>query len=126
MPALRKPTALHELSGAFKHNPDRARPNEPDVALDFDKSPPAHLNAHQQRIWREVVGIIPGGVFSSSDVIHVEMVCVLLAEFREDSGGMQTARIGRLSTEMGKLGLNPSDRAGLTVDKSKANKYADA
>lgn len=124
--AVRKPTAIQELSGAFKINPNRARPDEPEVSLDFDKSPPAHLTAHQQRVWDEVVGIIPGGVFSASDVVHVEMVTVLLTEFREDSAGMQTARIGRLSAEMGKLGLNPSDRAGLTVDKSKANKYADA
>ena len=126
MGALRKPTAIQELSGAFKKDPNRARPNEPDVQLEFDKSPPDHLTAHQQRVWDEVVRIIPAGVFSASDVIHVEMVAKLLTEFREDSAGMATARIARLSAEMGKLGLNPSDRAGLTVDKSKANKYADA
>jgi hypothetical protein len=64
-------------------------------------------------------------VLTDADAIHVEIVVCLLAEFREVAGKLDTTRITRLTSEMGKLGLNPSGRASLTVEKPSTNKYAD-
>lgn len=119
------PTKVLDLSGAFKKHPERARPNEPTVETKFDKSAPAHLDAHEQRCWDEIVKQIPAGVLSSSDLLSLEVCAKLLAEWREDSRGMATARIARMTNEMGKFGLNPSARASLTVEKPKTNPYLD-
>ncbi|MEW8230367.1 MAG: hypothetical protein AB2745_08590 [Candidatus Thiodiazotropha endolucinida] len=116
-----------ELKGAFRKNPNRARKNEPKVdTANVNKRPPAKLTADQKKTWRELIKAIPAGVLSNSDRIQVEIVACLLAEFRDRKGQIPTDRITRLTTEMGKLGLNPSGRASLVVaDNPKANKFDD-
>ena len=121
----RTPTNIIDLKGAFKVNPERKRPAEPAPNAPFDLKPPAYLLACQKKTWREVVKRVPAGVLGDADRMHVEIVACLLADFRSLQGAMDTTRIGRLTQEMGKLGLNPSARASLVVDKPKANKYAD-
>ena len=118
------PTNVLELRGAFKKDPQRKRDLEPEGNSSFSKEPPKHLSASQKKIWKEIILLIPAGVLTGSDLIHVEIVTCLLTEFRESNGSIDTARITRLTSEMGKLGLNPSARAGLSVDKPKTNKYA--
>ncbi len=49
----RKPTAVLELTGAFKHNPQRKRPNEPKESRPLG-DPPARLPAAARRYWREL------------------------------------------------------------------------
>ena len=121
----RTATTLLDLSGAFKKNPNRARPDEPEVDTNIDKTAPGHLEELEKRCWDELVRQIPAGVLSSSDLTSLEIVAKLLAEWREDSRKMATARIARMTNEMGKFGLNPSARASLIVDKPKKNPYLD-
>jgi phage terminase small subunit len=121
----RMPTNLLELKGSFKRHPETKRPKEPEGILDFSSEPPCHLTERQKSTWNEVVSMIPSGVLTGSDLIHVEVVACLLSEYREKNGGIETGRITRLTTEMGKLGLNPSGRASLIVDKPSKNKYSD-
>lgn len=122
----RTPTKVLELRGAFKKDPQRKRPNEPEVdTKTVNKKPPSRLTADQKKTWREIVKVIPAGVLSTADLVQVEIVVCLLTEFRQAGGAMSTSRIGRLTSEMGKLGLNPSARASLTVEKPKGNKFND-
>ena len=72
--------------------------------------------------WRQIVDIVPARVLANSDVLIVEIAACLLAEYRANPNEMVTARIIRLTAELGKLGLSPSDRAGLEVYKPE-NEY---
>ena len=121
----RTATNILEAKGAFKHNPARGkeRENEPTVDVEFPKAPPKHLTTKQKGCWREVVSITPAGVLTGADILIVEVIAVLLAEFRDDAAEFKTARLTRLTSEMGKIGLTPSSRAGLTVQKPKVNKF---
>lgn len=119
----RTATNILESKGAFKKNPNRKRPNEPKVTNPFPTSAPEQLSDEQVACWNEIVSIAPAGVLTGADTIIVEIGACLLAEFREKQGAIDTARITRLTTELGKLGLTPSSRAGLTVDKPKGNEF---
>ncbi len=119
------PSRILELKGAYKAHPERKPKGEPVPNDPFPKSPPRHLTAKQKKTWHEIVGITPAGVLSDADVVHVEIVACLLAEYREIEGAMDTSRITRLESLMGKLGLNPSARAGMSIEKPRKNKYAD-
>jgi phage terminase small subunit len=118
-------TNILELKGAFKTHPERKRKNEPAGSPIVSATAPAHLSDGQSAAWAEIVAVVPAGVLTGSDSIHLEIVACLLAEFRAEHGLLDTARITRLTSEMGKLGLNPSARAGLSVEKPKVNKYAE-
>lgn len=121
----RTATNILEARGAFKNHPGRGkdRENEPISDIKFPKNPPKHLTAKEKSCWCEVVGMTPAGVLTGADVLIVEIIAVLLSEFRKYREEFQTARLTRLTSEMGKIGLTPSSRAGLTVQKTKGNKY---
>ena len=111
----RTATELLEARGAFKNHPERKRKNEPKPAAGFPEMPPAHLTPEQATCWQQIVEITPARVLAGSDVIITEIAACLLAEYRANPEQMVTARITRLTCELGKLGLSPSDRAGLEV-----------
>ncbi len=117
----RKPTKLLEAKGAFKANPQRSRPNEPDGKGAFPSKPPKHLALSCVDAWLEIVSIVPAGVLTGSDSIAVEISATLLSEFR--LGGMPISRITRLVQELGKLGLDPSGRAKLSISKEQKNEF---
>jgi len=120
----RKPAKVLELSGAYKKNPNRENKNEPDGNGSFPDSPPDHLDEMQKRHWLEIKSLVPAGVLTGSDTLAVEILAVLLTQFREDYEGFTTAKLNRLSLEMGRLGLAPSDRVKLSVSKPSENKFA--
>ena len=72
MPAVRKPTAVLESVGAFKANPNRSRPDEPDTGRGIGPAPD-HMDEDAASIWDEVVGNTAPGVFQSSDRPMMEM-----------------------------------------------------
>lgn len=117
MSAARKPTALLELNGAFKKNPNRKRPQEP-ISAPFPTEPPEYLTHDQKQTWFEIVDHTPAGVLMKSDAFIVEMVAILLAEFRAAPSLMDNPRLTRLSVELGRLGLTPADRSKIIVPKN--------
>lgn len=117
------PSNILELRGAFKKNPKRARPNEPEVKSNLDAAPPQRLDAYQQQCWREIKDTVPAGVLKASDALILEVVAVMLAEFRLAYTEMSDGRINRMTTLMGRLGLDPSGRASLVVEKPKDNPF---
>lgn len=68
---------------------------------------------------------VPAGVLTASDSVQVEIAACLLSEFREKKGAMEISRVTRLCAELGKLGLNPSGRAGLQIETETVNKFAE-
>lgn len=121
----RTATQLLELRGAFKQNPQRRRPHEPTPSKAFRRTAPRHLTAEQRRCWKEIVDQTPAGVLTGSDALLVELTALLLAELRADFAAMPTTRVTQLRLNLGLLGMTPSGRASLTVEKPKRSDFDD-
>lgn len=114
MPAVRKPTAVLESVGAFKANPNRSRPDEPDTGRGIGPAPD-HMDEDAASIWDEVVGSTAPGVFQSSDRPMMEMLANLLAEYRRDVSGFGGRKYMTLLNLLARSGMTPSDRSRVTV-----------
>jgi len=125
MARSRTATAILDARGAFAKDPQRKRPDEPKVSTPFPRQSPDHLSPEESACWVEIVGIAPAGVLTGADTVIVEMVACLLAEYRKDREGFAAAKLTRLSSEINRIGLSPSSRAALTVDKPKDNEFDD-
>lgn len=104
----RKPTAVLELKGAFKKDPQRgkARAAEPKID-DVIGAPPDHLSADASRLWEELSSY--GTWLTAGDRLMLEIAVRLMESFRKnelDGGG-----ISKLITALSKLGFNPTDRS---------------
>ncbi len=119
------PTAILELRNSFKKHPERKRNSEPETTGEFDKNHPSYFDESQIAAWSNIIDIVPVGVLTNADHIHVEIIATLLAEFRYSGALMPSAKLNRLTSEMGKIGLNPSSRSSLIVDQKSNNKYSD-
>lgn len=146
----RKPTAILELNGAFKHDPRRARPNEPKDDRPFG-DPPERMPLEIRPFWYELVGYCAPGVLKVSDRWAIELAARLMHKAvstpnmavalelvntleltkadaramlqREDITG---AELSTLRTLLSSLGMTPADRTKLSVPtEKKANKFSD-
>lgn len=117
MPASRKPTIVHELSGAFRKNPDRgrARSNEPVPKAGIGPAP-GHMADDERACWDEIVGIAPNGVLYDSDRLGVEITAKLLAKYRRDEH--LPAELTALRASLSSLGLWPADRSKIVAPDS--------
>ena len=113
------PTNILEAKGAFKINPERRNKNEPIVTDPFPKVAPEHLEDGQKSCWHEIVKTAPAGVLTAADVLIVEMIARLLSEYRKKGEKFCPSKLTRLSAEYNRIGLSPSSRAGLSVEKPK-------
>jgi len=125
MPAQRKPSKVLEITGAYAKNPQRRNDAEPEGNGAFPELPPDHLDELEKTYWREIVDMVPAGVLTGSDTLAVEILTKLLTQFRTDYGRFTTSKLSRMSLEMGRLGLSPSDRTKLEIEKPKGNKFAE-
>lgn len=117
----RKPTAVLEMSGAFRHNParKRARAAEPKV-LGSLGGPPAHflepsgvMNKYPE-IWNELAAQVPPGVGSMSDRIQFETLVKVTAELRRP-GTPKPALVTAQKEILKLFHMNPVSRAGGAV-----------
>lgn len=108
MPRPRKPTAVLELTGAFKHDPQRAkaRETEPKPTGELGNAP-AHLTDDEQKVWRQVRA--SAYWLTDADKHSLEIYCRLLA--RERRGEFKTGDYAQLRGFMGVLGLTPDGRS---------------
>lgn len=116
-----KPTAILEMSGAYDKNPARRRVNEPDTGRGIGPAPDS-FNDEQKAAWDEIVTNCAAGVFQSSDRTMMEVLCVLLCEFRADRSGFGGRKYPVLMTLLSKCGMTPSDRSRVTVSGGKQEK----
>jgi hypothetical protein len=108
----RKPTAVLELLGAFKRNPNRKkeRQNEP-IATTPLPEPPDYLMADRTAAWLELKS--RGYWLTSADRFLLEIAAVLIAAFRTDN--QKSADTSLLIGLLGKLGFSPKERGALNL-----------
>ena len=126
MPTPRKPSNVLQMNGAFDKNPDRkrARKDEPVPTAPLG-DPPLRLTDEEKAAWHEVVSIAPPGVLMNSDRIAMEILSVLLAQFRANPLDFQPTRLSRLESMIVKMGLTPSDRSRvIAAPKESDNPFA--
>lgn len=125
MPAHRKTTAEHRLSGAFDHNParERAREGEP-VPDEPIGDPPMSLHGHELACWHEIVDSAHPGVLMKPDRLYVEHGARLLAKLRDAKWDVLPALLLRWETFLSRLGMTPADRSRVAA-KLKADGKAD-
>src|SRR5580765_5971703 len=94
----RRPTHLKVLEG----NPGKKKlpPHEP-TPIQPRRAPPAHLSVVEKRLWREVVGSMPEGLYTRADKGVLERYVVAWAEHRSLTG--KIAEVGDLV--QGRLGI---------------------
>src|ERR1700694_4512095 len=108
----RKPTAMLELLGAFKRNPDRLkdRKNEPIVTTALPE-PPKYLTKATTATWLEMQS--RGYWLTSADRFLVEIAATLMAAYRTDK--LKSGDVSLLITLLGKIGFSPGERGQLNL-----------
>ncbi len=113
----RKPTNVLDLSGAFKHNPQRlaARANEPKPDGPIGDAP-AWMAEDEAEVWREIVSEAPPGVLTNADRGLLGIMAtlrVLLCTRQADA--KDKALLLRCYTE---LGMTPASRSKVQAKPS--------
>lgn len=120
----RQPTAVHELKGTYKHDPQRRPGGEPTPKRGIGEAP-EHLNEVERGCWDELVNIICPGVLGDSDRWAVERIVTLMASARTDPEKFSAAAENALYRYLSALGMTPSDRGKITVpDQGKKNPFS--
>lgn len=106
------------LVGAIKKNPKRYNKQTPKNPNELGE-PPERLSYSAKEIWYEIVENSLPGVLTAAERVHLELLCVLMLEFRTSADTINTTKITQIVTLLGKLGMNPIDRQKLGVEKPK-------
>lgn len=118
MPRPRKPTALLELSGAFRKHPERKRPNEPKPTGPLG-APPSRLSPDDRVAWFELDAINPAGVLTNADRWLVELAARLMARLRQHGlggeNGLSAGQLAQLNRCLSQMGMTPADRSKVSV-----------
>jgi phage terminase small subunit len=109
----RKPTAVLELSGAFKKDPQRKRTNEPRPATKVGQPPP-WLDDDEAEIWERMSR--EGFWLTSADEFLLEVAVRYQRYFR--NGGTDTKAISLLVSVLNKLGFGPAERSKIKAPGS--------
>ncbi len=119
---MKKTTAHLELVGAFKKNPNRARPNEPHCHKSVGPAP-KRLNSLQKSAWKYLVDSasdVPG-VLTKLDRAFLELCAIGLGDIWSlNVGDMPTipqSKIKSVGAMLAKLGMTPTDRSGIIVPR---------
>jgi hypothetical protein len=110
MPRPRIPTAVLELRGAFKRNPNRRRKFEPRISTALP-DPPQTLPNPVKAAWLEMRE--RGFWLTSADRFLVEIAASLMARYRFEE--IKSGDVSQLIQLLGKLGFAPKDRSGLNL-----------
>jgi hypothetical protein len=121
----RKPKATHLK--VITGNPGKRALNhdEPEAAGDIG-GPPTDWTPEQKLLWWEVVNAAPKGVLTGSDRVLVELAVRNLANLRAAGPEMTAAQSAEMRRCLGEMGMTPSERARLTVQKpASGNPFAE-
>lgn len=121
-----KPTAIHELNGSYRKDPQRRRTDEPQPKAGVGPSPET-VSSDWRECWDELVDCCCPGVLGDSDRIWLERAAKLLAKSRDEGAKWTQAEESSLQTYLARMGMSPSDRAKITAKpndkKDPAEKY---
>lgn len=130
------PTALHEESGAFDHDPQRAeaRENEPIPPGPLGEPPERWRTAEsdearilavlQIEAWHELELQVAKNVLTISDRVLVEVYCSLVARHRAGQV-LKAAEYNLILSCLARMGMTPSDRSRLNVPTDEKTKAVD-
>lgn len=120
-----KPSAIKELNGSFKHDPQRRNKDEPQPTGGIGPWI-EHRPVDKAAIWDELVEISAPGVLTNMDRVWLEMTVELLHKFR--IGEATSPDIKDLITMLSRIGMNPSDRqrVGVVPGTKKKNPFEGA
>jgi hypothetical protein len=116
----RKPTAVLELNGAFKHDPARgeARKHEPKPEGPLG-APPASLEDGEIECWGELSA--SAGWLTNADRWVVELAVCLMAKKREcgigGRHGISVGELAQLNQCLREMGLTPVARSKVAAPK---------
>ena len=114
----RTATKVLELKGSFKHDPQRKRARENEPVTDKPLgNPPRHLTKNQKVIWKEIQSKAIEDVLNYSDRLIVEMISVLLDDFRTNYSEFSASKLSRLESMLAKIGMTSADRSRISVEK---------
>ena len=112
----RTPTAVLELRGSFKKNPQRSRSDEP-KPNGVIGDPPDTFDENLAAIWYELVSQTPANVLTRADRWAVEVACRLMQTLR--TGNYKASEVNALLSFLARMGLTPADRARIAIPKEK-------
>jgi hypothetical protein len=98
----RTPTAVLELRGAFRRNPNRRRKFEPRISTALPEPPP-RLPKPVESAWLEMQG--RGYWLTSADRFLVEIAATLMARYRFEE--IKSGDVSQLIQLLGRLGFAP-------------------
>jgi phage terminase small subunit len=116
----RKPTAVLELNGAFKHDPDRKRTDEPRPTGKPGKAP-EYLGEDGAALWDEMVA--EGFWLTSADAFLLEVAVHYLDNFRK--GTTDPKLVSPLINVLNKLGFGPAERSKIKAPGAKPDETED-
>lgn len=126
MPRPKKPSALKELNGSARHDPQRVNKNEPKPVRGIGPAP-SHFTEGMSDTWDYLVSVMCPGVLGESDRPTLELLAVLFHRFRygsyEEDAPLRALAVGelaRMDSIMGRYGMTPSDRQKIVVPKEEA------
>ena len=111
-----QPREVAEHKGAIRKNPQRYRKQPPAVDLPLGTAPD-RFTPDQKAIWFELETYAPRGSWTGADRVTVELLSVLLDEFRTNYAEMKVAKIGQIVSCLARLGMTPADRQKLGTEK---------
>lgn len=121
MPRPRKPTALLELSGAFRKNPRRRAERGAEPVPEGDVgAPDRNLPANVAACWREIVASAAPGVLTRADKIAVRSAARLMV--LENKGKIKSGERQLLHRLLAEFGMTPRGRLYVKAPPPKTEK----
>ena len=115
----RIPLNIIKMRGGDKHDPARFKDRQNEMQPESLGRVPTNLEPEYKSIWKEIVGALPDNTIGKTDRIALETLCKLTHQMRTDFENMDTAKLTRLETLLGKFCMTPSDRSKITVPPKK-------
>jgi phage terminase small subunit len=113
----RTPTSILDAKGAFIHDPQRARPAEPNDDSKLG-GPPKYLTDVEKKVWRELARQILPGVAKRSDRTAFETLVRLATKQRLNTLINSTDRAHLMSLYQ-QFAMTPASRSKVAVEAPK-------
>lgn len=110
----RKPLELAKLDGSYAQNPKRYQQRLVSPRSDLPLGDcRAEMLPEARAVWHELVATLPSIILTGADRIALEVLCNLVAEYRQDPAAFNAARVAQMLNLMGRFGMSPVDRGRL-------------
>jgi len=116
MPQRKKPTSLHVLQGTYQKC--RHEGNSDIEASVGQPEKPDWLTGQASKEWDKTIEVLSeAGYLAKTDSMALATYCELVAEFSANPPDFPAGKLGQLRLLMADLGMTPSARAKMPVQK---------